>query len=90
MKITYDPMKRDKTLIERGLDFDDTPRIFSGSSVTLSDDRKDYGEKRFITFGLLLGRMVAVVWTLRGDARRIISLRFANEREISRYQHRLG
>lgn len=33
------------------------------------------------------GRMVVMVWTLRGEARRIISLRKANEREQARYVH---
>ncbi|MBF0154589.1 MAG: BrnT family toxin [Magnetococcales bacterium] len=90
MKITYDPAKRDKTLAERGLDFEDASLIFAGPKVTLEDERKDYGEKRFVTFGLLQGRMVAIVWTLRGVDRRIISLRYANDREIKRYQHRMG
>ncbi len=90
MKITCDPAKRETTLSERGLDFDDVPHIFAGPVVTSEDERQDYGESRFVTFGLLFGRMAAVVWTLRGDVRRIISLRYANEREINRYQHRLG
>ncbi|MEO5331048.1 MAG: BrnT family toxin [Magnetococcus sp. YQC-5] len=72
------------------MDFDDAPKIFAGPTVTLHDDRKDYGEKRLVTFGWLFGRMMAMVWTQRGDDRRIISLRYANEREINRYQHRLG
>jgi uncharacterized DUF497 family protein len=34
--------------------------------------------------------MVVVVWTLRGEARRIISLRKANDRERAKYGTRLG
>ncbi|MBF0425645.1 MAG: BrnT family toxin [Magnetococcales bacterium] len=90
MKITYDPIKRVKTLTERGLDFDDAPLIFSGPKVTLLDERRDYSEERLVTFGLLRDRMVAMVWTPRDDAYRIISLRYANDREIKRYQDRLG
>jgi hypothetical protein len=47
-------------------------------------------EERFITVGPLDGRMVLLVWTPRGDARGIISMRKADEREQARYTHRLG
>jgi uncharacterized DUF497 family protein len=89
MKITYDPAKRAKTLEERGLDFEDAPEVFSGPTVTAPDLRRDYGEERFITFGALHGREVVLVWTIRGDSRRIISMRHANEREIARFQFRM-
>ncbi len=42
------------------------------------------------TVGTLDGRMVVMVWTTRGEARRIISMRKANEREQARYLHYLG
>ena len=42
------------------------------------------------TAGLLQGRMVVLVWTPRGTARRIISMRKANEREIERLGPTLG
>ncbi len=45
---------------------------------------KDYGEPRFVSAGRLSGRIVIIVWTPRGKARRIISMRKANEREIKR------
>ena len=63
--------------------------IFVGNIVTIEDDRMDYGEKRFITVGLLDARMVILVWTPRGSARRIVSMRKANEREQKTYQARL-
>ena len=63
--------------------------IFDGATLTVADDRKDYGEPRFITIGRLDGRMVVTVWTPRGAARRIISLRKANDREQALYGSRL-
>jgi len=90
MRITFDQAKGDKTLTERGLDFADAGAVFAGVTVTTPDDRQDYGEPRFITAGLLLGRMVVLVWTPRGTARRIISMRKANEREIERLGPTLG
>ena len=53
MKITYDPSKRQKTLEERGLDFEDAPLLFAGKHFTREDDRKDYGEVRLVTVGML-------------------------------------
>ena len=53
MAITFDPAKRDKTLIERELDFADAERVFAGLTETLPDDRHDYGEPRWQTYGLL-------------------------------------
>ena len=89
MKITYDPVKRAKTIEERGLDFEGAPEVFSGPTVTAPDIRRDYGEERFITFGILHDREIVLVWTPRGDTRRIISMRYVNEREITRLQSRL-
>jgi uncharacterized DUF497 family protein len=42
------------------------------------------------TVGVLDGRMVILVWTPRGEARRIISMRKANEREIAKFAPALG
>ena len=60
MHLTYDPAKREKTLAERGLDFEDALIIFEGTTVELEDTRKDYGERRIICYGLLEGRLVVV------------------------------
>lgn len=90
MLIEFDPEKRNKTLAERGVDFADAAEIFAGRHFTLEDAREDYGESRFITVGMLKGRMVVMVWTPRGEARRIISLRKANEHETTRYAHRVA
>ncbi len=84
MEIEYDQNKRGKTLAERGFDFADAKDVFSGITVTLSDTRKEYGEERFITLGLLNDRVVVVVWTKRAKKRRIISMRKANNRDIKR------
>jgi uncharacterized protein len=63
--------------------------VFAGNTITVEDDRMDYGEKRFITVGLLEKRMIILVWTPRGEVRRIISMRKANAREQKTYQGRL-
>ena len=89
MKIEFDPGKRDKTLAERGLDFARADEVFAGRHFTAEDAREDYSEPRYITVGKLDDRMVVMVWTPRGEARRIISLRKANDREQARQAHRV-
>ncbi|MFN0194511.1 MAG: BrnT family toxin [Aestuariivirga sp.] len=89
MKVEFDPTKRELTLTHRGLDMARADEIFEGSTITVEDDRQDYGERRYISIGRLDRRMVVIVWTLRGAVRRIISLRKANEREQKIYGSRL-
>lgn len=84
MRISYDPAKRDKTLSERGLDFEDAVEVFQGLTVEVEDARKDYGERRILCFGLLAGRLVVVGYTPRGTVRHIFSMRKANDREQTR------
>lgn len=89
MQIEFDPDKRNKALTERGLDFARAEEIFAGRHFTAEDARDDYSEPRYITFGKLDARMVVMVWTPRGEARRIISMRKTNEREQARYSCRV-
>jgi uncharacterized DUF497 family protein len=85
MQIEFDSSKREKTLAERGVDFARANEVFAGLHFTGQDDRTDYAEDRFITVGMLDARLVVLVWTPRGEARRIISMRKANEREKAYY-----
>jgi uncharacterized protein len=88
MKITCDPVKRATTLAERGLDFEDAAEVFRGDTLDFPDNRRYYGELRMLTIGHLRGRMVIVIWTPRGNARHVISMRKANAREKARFGKR--
>ena len=90
MKISYDPQKRASTLLLRGLDFDDATKVFAGLTTDALDDRKVYGEPRYQSFGLLQGRLVTLIWTPRGEARHIISMRKCNDKEQKKYGRQLG
>jgi uncharacterized protein len=63
MQIDFDPMKRQLTLDHRKLDMARAVEIFAGATITNEDDRKDYGEARFITVGILDDRVVVLVRT---------------------------
>jgi uncharacterized DUF497 family protein len=58
--------------------------------LTVQDTRRAYGETRFQTVGFLAGRMVMVVWTPRGDARHVISMRKCNAKEQKSYSQRFA
>ena len=58
MDIEFDSTKRDKTLMERGLDFCHAHEVFAGRHFTAEDTRASYGELRYITVGKLKGRMI--------------------------------
>jgi len=90
VEIEFDPDKRDRAYAERGLDFARAGEVFAGRHFTAEDPREDYSEPRYIAVGEPDDRMVVMVWTPRGEARRIISMRKANEREKARYARRVG
>ena len=84
MRISFDRIKRDRTLVDRGLDFEDALVVFRGTTIEIEDTRKNYGERRIICYGLLDGRLVVIGYTQRGASRHIFSMRKANDREKSR------
>jgi uncharacterized protein len=90
VRISYDPPKRDWTLIHRGLDFDDAASVFDGLTAEVEDKRKNYGETRIICFGVLQNRLVVIGYTPRGAARHVFSMRKANEREQARFAPYFG
>ena len=85
----WDKKKSEKNLSRRGLNFADAEIVFSNPHLTFEDTRIDYGEPRFITFGLIEERMIVIAHTPRGKKTRIISMRKANNREKKIYQERL-
>lgn len=90
MALEFDASKRNKTLLERGFDFARAADVFAGPTFHWIDKRRDYHEERHINFGVLDGRWVIVAWTPRGEVRRIISMRYANDREIAKYCKAVG
>jgi uncharacterized protein len=83
----WDNGKYDWTLRERGIDFDEVHYVFEGPTIASRSDRG--GEVRFIVFGFLDGREVAVVCTFREDVCWIISARRARKDERKKYHDRL-
>jgi hypothetical protein len=81
----WDEEKSDQCRSARGFDFFFARKVFqSDAYAEWEDRRRDYGEPRFISIGEIAGEIWAVVWTPRGDVRRIISARRASRQERKR------
>ena len=86
MADSWDEAKRRRTLAERGLDFADAEQVLAGRrQYTRRDDRREYGEPRFVTVGFLRDRFVVVVWTPRDEGRHNM-LRYGHAREEARFE----
>lgn len=83
--ITWDEHKRHANLAKHGLDFVGAEVIFDDFMLVFEDDREAYGEARYFALGVKSGRVVALVYTERGERVRLISLRKATHREQARY-----
>lgn len=81
----WDENKRASNFLKHRVDFMDAINIFAGRTVERLDTRRDYGEARHIALGEVGGRVMVVVFTDRGDARRIISARGARQDEQRTY-----
>jgi uncharacterized protein len=90
MEYEWDEAKRLTNLRKHGINFIDVPAVFDSNIVTVEDDRYDYGEQRFVTFGLLQERVIAVVHTEQEDCIRIISARKATKYEQRTYFEQLS
>jgi uncharacterized protein len=84
-EVEYDLEKHLRNIEERGLGFDIAAEIFEGLVLEWPDERFDYGEDRFIALGMVDGRVLVVVYTWRGERRRIISARKADKDERETY-----
>jgi uncharacterized DUF497 family protein len=88
VRISFDANNRVATLEQRGIDMLDADKVFAGPTATWLDDRRDYGEARWLTAGFLAGRVVLVAWTERGAARRVISMRHCHAKEVRKFRRR--
>ncbi|WP_320188612.1 BrnT family toxin (plasmid) [Agrobacterium rosae] len=73
MEFEWDDEKREKVIEERGVDFVYAALIFEGPVVTSIDDRKNYGEIRLRSIGLVGDECFIVVHTRRDDVTRLIT-----------------
>lgn len=85
MEITYDPNKDAANQQKHGVSLAEAAQIEWDTALERLDDRNDYGEDRYTTLGAIGNRLYCVVYVEREGKRRIISLRKANKREVTKY-----
>jgi len=81
MRFSWHEPKRQTTLKKRGLDFAAAEQVFMGPTFTFEDNRKEYGEQRWVTLGLLREKVIVIVHTESEDEIRVISMREATKNE---------
>lgn len=84
MEFEWDEKKRIATIEKHGFDFNDASELFSGLHVTIV--AHSYFEQREIAVGLIQEKMVAVIFTKRGERFRLITIRRARENERRAYR----
>jgi uncharacterized DUF497 family protein len=85
MRYEWDEAKRLANIQKHGIDFTGIEKVFADKTVTILDDRFDYGESRFITLGMLSGRIVVIAHSETDEVIRIISVRKATKNEEAGY-----
>ncbi|MBB3016541.1 BrnT family toxin [Cupriavidus alkaliphilus] len=85
MLIEFDPAKDRANQAKHGISLAAAESFEWDCAVIDPDTRFEYAEERFQGLGLIGNRVHMVVFTVRGDSIRIISLRRANKREEKRY-----
>ena len=87
MKYEWDEVKNRLNIRKHGIDFMDVPSMFQHPMVMFLDQKKDYGEDRWIGIGNLKTILAVVVFTEPNDETiRIISARKATKHEEQIYR----
>ena len=84
MRVYFDPAKNERNIEDRGLSFESAANFDFDSALVFVDDRREYGETRYVALGFLDERLHVLCFTEATDGIRVISFRKANLREIAR------
>ena len=82
MDLEWDENKRECNLEKHGLDFVDAARVLQGDLLELNES---HDEPRVLALGLLGSTVVLVVYSMRKETYRIISMRKAEPNEERTY-----
>lgn len=81
----WDDAKNSANRAKHGVGFELVLAFDWAAAVIRPDDRKDYGEARQLAYGRIGGRGYAIVFVVRGERIRLISLRPMHEKEARKY-----
>ena len=86
----WDENKRIRNIKKHGVDFILAAGVFSNPVLEVIDERNDYGEVRIRALGVIKGHYLTVVYTWRGNTRRIISAWKVGQNGKRKYQKVFG
>ena len=86
MELEFDPGKDAVNYAKHGVSLGIARGLDWSTLISSPDSREDYGEQRMIGYGVVADRLYCLVYALRGDKCRVISLRKSNRREVKRYE----
>ena len=90
MSSTFDPTKDATNRKKHGISLLEGDGVLNDPLALTIEDFSSRGERRFISVGMnAFGSLRVVVYTLRGDDARIISVRRAEPKEIRVYEKRV-
>jgi uncharacterized DUF497 family protein len=85
VRIVFDPEKDATNLSKHGVSLAAAAQLDWDAALAWIDDRADYGELRIVALAPIGDKLFFVAFVDRDEARRIISLRRANRREVNYY-----
>lgn len=85
IRFEWDKKKNDRNVVKHGFGFEIAEEFFLSEVLEKVDERKNYGEKRIIAIGQLKGLTITLIYTIRKDIYRIISVRRGRKDEEKRY-----
>jgi len=87
MASSFDPAKDAANLRKHGISLAERDGVLNDPLALTIEDHSSQGEQRFISIGMnVFGKLRVVVYTLRGDDARIISVRNAEPKEVRCYE----
>lgn len=86
MKISFDPAKNASNIEKHGVSFEAVAGFDFSTALIAQDTRHEYGEVRFVAYGMVSNRLHALVFVETPNGIRVISFRKANSREVRRYE----
>lgn len=87
MRFSWDEAKEASNRAKHGASLSLAREIDPASMAAVEDRRRPYGERRFIVYAKINGRVHVVILSPRDDEMRVISLRKANRRETEHYEN---
>lgn len=89
MVFEWDEVKRLKNIKEHKLDFIRAKEIWENPVIEILSPQTHHSEKRFLAIGKIENIFITVVYTWRGENRRLISSRRVRKNEKKYYENEI-